>query len=399
MNLVWKLLRQHISIGQFVGFTLANVVGLLIILLGFQFYQDIQGFFSSREGFMKKDYLIVSKQLGNGVSLTGKSGTFTSAEISDLKKQEFTESVGVFTPADFQVSCDMDMSSLGLQFGSQMFFESVPDEYVDFTSDQWSFDEGDTFIPIILPRNYLNLYNFGFAQTRGLPKISESIIGMVSLDITIKGEFSTDKYKGRIVGFSNRLNTILVPDKFMKWANDKYGSGQEMNPSRLIFEVKNPTDDAIVKYFEDKKYETEEDKLAQGKTTWFLKMLVGAVMSVGGLILGLALYILMLSIYLLVQKNTTKLENLLLIGYSPRQVAIPYQCLTIALNGIVFLLAVLLLLVFRGQYMGMLQVLYPDLQAPGISETLALGILIFVIVSVINVLVIQFRISAIWKKK
>ena len=33
----------------------------------------------------------------------------------------------------------------------------------------------------------------------------------------------------------------------------------------------------------------------------------------------------MLSIYLLLQKNTSKLENLLLIGYSPAKVALPYQ--------------------------------------------------------------------------
>ena len=41
MNLVWKLLRQHISIGQFAGFSLANLLGVLIILFGFQFYNDV----------------------------------------------------------------------------------------------------------------------------------------------------------------------------------------------------------------------------------------------------------------------------------------------------------------------------------------------------------------------
>lgn len=43
----------------------------------------------------------------------------------------------------------------------------------------------------------------------------------------------------------------------------------------------------------------------------------------------------MLSIYLLLQKNTSKLENLLLIGYSPAKVALPYQMLTLALNAVV----------------------------------------------------------------
>ena len=34
MKLVWKLLRQHISVPQFAGFFFANLVGMLIVLLG-----------------------------------------------------------------------------------------------------------------------------------------------------------------------------------------------------------------------------------------------------------------------------------------------------------------------------------------------------------------------------
>ena len=34
MSIVWKLLRQHISLPQFAGFSLANLFGMLIVLLG-----------------------------------------------------------------------------------------------------------------------------------------------------------------------------------------------------------------------------------------------------------------------------------------------------------------------------------------------------------------------------
>ena len=37
MTLVWKLLRQHISVPQFAGFAFANLFGMLIVLLGYQF--------------------------------------------------------------------------------------------------------------------------------------------------------------------------------------------------------------------------------------------------------------------------------------------------------------------------------------------------------------------------
>ncbi len=399
MKLVWKLLRQHISIGQFAGFTLANLIGLVIILLGFQFYQDVSSIFSSRESFMKKDYIVVTKQVQAVSALTGKGNSFTTSEIKDLETQPFTRSLGLFQPADFSISASMGMKNVGIQLSTEMFFESVPNEFVDYDSSQWNFQPGDDFIPIILPRNYLNLYNFGFAQTRGLPKLSENIISMISLDISIKGHGKSGHYQGKIVGFSNRLNTILVPQSFLDWANVEFGSGEQVHPSRLILEVYNPTDDRIVKYFQAKGYETEDDKLDQGKTTWFLKIVVGIVLGVGVLITVLAFYILMLSIYLLVQKNAEKLENLLLIGYSPSRVAYPYQLLTLGLNAIVLVLAFLVLMIVRKYYLEMLETLYPDIIIGGIGKTVLVGLFLLVLVSFLNMWVIHRKIAFIWKRK
>ena len=39
--LLWKLLRRHVSKVQTVGFAIANIVGLTIVLLGLQFYVDV----------------------------------------------------------------------------------------------------------------------------------------------------------------------------------------------------------------------------------------------------------------------------------------------------------------------------------------------------------------------
>lgn len=61
MNLIWKLLRQHISIPQFVGFFFANLFGVMIVLFGFQFYRDILPIFTGEDSFMKSNYLIIPR--------------------------------------------------------------------------------------------------------------------------------------------------------------------------------------------------------------------------------------------------------------------------------------------------------------------------------------------------
>lgn len=390
-------MRQHISVAQLAGFFFANLCGMVIVLLSVQFYRDVLPVFTQGDSFIKKDFVIVSKKVSTLGSFVGKSSTFSEGDIADIEDQPFTKSVGRFLPSQFKVSAGMGMQ--GINMSTDMFFESVPDTYVDVKLDKWHFDPASGEIPIIIPRNYLNLYNFGFAQSRNLPQLSEGVMGMVNLDIRIMGNGQAARMRGNIVGFSNRLNTILVPESFIEWANGKYGTGERVEPSRLIVEVNNPTDDRIARYFDSKGYETEGNQLDAGKTAWFLKVITGIVLSVGLLISALSFYILMLSIYLLLQKNTTKLENLLLIGYSPARVARPYQLLTVVLNLLVYALGMLAVVAVRGSYMEVIGNLYPAAEGATLLGALLTGFLIFAVVSALNMIVIRRKINAIWLRK
>lgn len=395
--MVWKLLRQHISVSQLVGFFLANLCGMIIVLLGIQFYRDVLPVFTQGDSFIKKDFVIVSKKVSTLGTLVGKSSTFSTGDVAEIEEQPFTKSVGRFLPSQFKVSAGMGMQ--GIRMSTDMFFESVPDEFVDVKLDKWTFDPSSDVVPIIIPRNYLNLYNFGFAQSRNLPQLSEGVMGMVNLDIRIMGNGQVKQLKGNIVGFSNRLNTILVPETFMNWANATYGTGQKAEPSRLIVEVNNPTDERIAKFFQQKGYETEGNSLDAGKASWFLKVVIGIVLSVGLLISVLSFYILILSIYLLLQKNSTKLENLLLIGYSPTRVARPYQLLTIILNLVVLALGVVAVIAVRSLYLDTVMNLYPDAGSGSVLPSVVTGIIIFIGVSALNIVIIRRKINAIWLRK
>lgn len=393
-------MRRHISVGQLVGFFFANLCGMVIVLLSIQFYQDVSPVFTEGDSFMKKDYIIVSKKVSTLGTMVGKSSTFSATDIDEIREQPFTKGVGEFTPSAFKVSAGVGMEQLGLNLSTAMFFESVPDRYVDVNLDEWHFEPGQDVMPIIIPRNYLNLYNFGFAQSRSLPQISEGVINMVNLEVRITGGGRRDTYKGRIAGFSNRLNTILVPESFMAWANTHYGEGGiSKEPSRLIVEVNNPADDRIAQFFRERGYETEDDKLDAGKTTWFLKVVVGIVLSVGLLISALSFYILMLSIYLLLQKNTTKLENLLLIGYGPNRVAMPYQTLTIVLNALVLALSVGVVLYVRTLYLEVVEQMFPALGGGSWWPMLVVGVLLFVAVSCFNVVAIRKKVLGLFLRK
>lgn len=398
MNLVWKLLRQHISVPQFTGFAFANLFGMLIVLLGYQFYCDVLPVFTSQDSFMKADYLIVSKRIGTASTISGRDNSFNNAEIDDISSQKFIKKIGNFTSTEYKVDAHMGINGQSI-LSSELFFESVPDKFVDVSLKDWKYDEGSREVPIILPRTYINMYNFGFAQSRSLPKISDGLIGMIDFRIYIHGNGHQDEYKGKVIGFSNRLNTILVPQKFMDWSNKYYSPAEKSNPTRLIIEVSNPADENITKYLDDKGYEVDSDKLQSEKTTYFLRMIVMVVMAVGIVISILSFYILMLSIYLLVQKNTSKLENLLLIGYSPIRVAMPYELLTLGLNAIVLIVALLMISFIRNYYMGVIEILFPQIDEGNILPSVILGFILFTFVSIMNFIAIYRKVIRIWWRK
>lgn len=399
MKLVWKLLRRHISIPQLLGFVLANLAGMTIIMLGLQFYTDVKAVYQSEDSFMKSTYIIVNKPVSTLSSLTGRSGAFTQGEIQDLESQSFCTRVGAFIASDFDVKATFSLDNT-TSFSTEMFFEAVPDEFVDVDASDWNYSEGSDEVPIILPRNYLDLYNFGFAQSRSLPRLSEGILSAIRLGIDISSPTQgTKHYYGRIVGFSNRLNTILVPWQFMQWANQTYAASKQQQPTRLIFEVDNPTDERINTYIADQGYETDSDKLDASKTTYLLRIIVGIVMAVGAVICILSFYILMLSVYLLVEKNSTKLENLLLIGYSPKRVAMPYQLLTVGLNTAVLIVAFILLVVVRAKYLELFSTFFPDFDTPPVTISVVVGVALLVLASIFNICVIYSKVKTIWKRK
>ena len=430
--LIWRLLRQHISIAQFLGFFFANLLGMVIVLLSLQFYEDVIPAFSGDDSVMKNTYVIVSKKIAATDVLGGKAQTFTPDDISELQSQSFTRRVGAFTASQYQVYGSLSMGGIGM--GTDMFFESVPDEFVDNKwPDAFAGDKADRLslttldeVPIILPRSYLAIYNFGFAQTKNLPKLSEGVVSMVQLDLRLRGQGGEEhQLKGRVVGFSNRLNTVLVPQSFMQMSNATLnaplGSAAPLNaqpstlnaqpstlnaqpstlnpqpstpaPTRLIVEVKNPADDAIATFMQDHGYELEDNSLEAGRATYFLKVVAAIVMAVGLLISALSFYILMLSIYLLVQKNAEKLQNLRLIGYSPSRISMPYQLLTVAMNALVLLLAFAIVFWARSIYLERLWQMFPTLSEGRVDNTLLLGFALFILVSFFNSLAIRRKIK------
>jgi hypothetical protein len=353
-----KLLWQNLSIPQLLGYSFTALAGMTLIFVAFGFSMDIRPLFSSdADGLFKSEYMIVTKKVSALSTISSKTTVFSDNEIQEIATRQFVKSLHYFTPCRYGVFAYIETSGNIPAFSTEMFFESVPDNLMDGTGDDWKWNEENKFIPVIIPRDYLALYNFGFAGSRGLPQISENIVKTVKFKISINGKGKNELFTGRIVGFSDYLNTILVPQKFMDWANQNFGTTESPRKSKLIIEVKNPADPEITKFFASKNYDVKENKGEQGKLSYFMKIIITVVSVIGLLILFPAMGLMFLSINLLIYKNRKTLGNLILLGYTRSELARPYSILVVILNASVGLIAFVCFIVVRGIYLSRLEVL------------------------------------------
>ena len=394
-RLLHKLLGRHINAWQLAGFVLANLCGMAIILTAVQFFSDLKPLFFSSDSFMQPGHIVITKRVSSLGTLTGSSPTFSEKEIKRLEEQPFTRRLGRYTPAQFSVFATIGGGNLPMQFSTDMFLEAVPDEFLDTNLDDWTYDPDSYDVPIILPRAYLNLYNFGFASSQGLPTISEEIAGAVAVNLRLRGVTTLLK-TGHVVAVSRRLNTILVPQAFIDDMNSRLAPGASTQPSRLILQVDNPADERIAAYLDRYGYDTEAADADASRAASLMRIITTVVLVVGLIIAVLSFYVLLLSIFLILQKNTETVDNLLLIGYTPRSIVWPFLVLTVVLNLLVLAAAIAVTIIARRCYLPLLGDLYDGFQPAAFLPTLLVGAAIFVLVTVLNYVAIARKVSHIW---
>lgn len=366
IRLLFKLLRQNISLWQTVGFVIANLIGGAIVLVGMQAYQDFDRFVKKENGLLSEGYVVVTKPvntLSTISSLVGVKPVFRTNEIEELRQHPNVSDVGVFSSANFRIRGSFSLGDLGIS--TDLFMESVPDRFIDVkfkSPSEWHASVDGNFVPVIIPRKYLNIYNYGYAATKGLPQLAEGLTSAFPIVMNVAGNGQRQSYNARIVGYTDRLNTILVPDSFLKEANGRFASTSNEAPSRLIVTVssgKGKND--FLDFLAQKGYRIEGDTESL-KLQTLVNGILWVVIGIGGIVSVLAFSLLLISILLLIEKNKEKFINLYSMGYSIPQIARPYTMLVAMVDGIVWFIAIALVSFVYPRLFAFISVISPDLQ-------------------------------------
>ncbi|UYQ92921.1 ABC transporter permease [Chitinophaga horti] len=316
-DLLKKIIRTGIGRVRFLMAGIGLGIAMLLLLIAAQVHTDFNELlYGTRNANESMDFLVINKKITNATSGNEKANAFTAAELADLKQQPFVQTYAPITANQYKVMADMP--ALGVS--SMLFFESMPDEFIDVKVDSWKWTEGSSEVPIILPTNFLDLYNFGFALGQGSPQISEETVkNIASIRINVYNGVNGDIFTGRVAGFSDRITTILVPESFMRWANAKYGTEKEKAPSRIIVKTKDPSNPAFVKYLADHGFSTDKEKQRFSRYRGIVNIITSAVGFFGLVLLLFALLVFSMFIQLVVESCKYEIQLLITLGASPKQ--------------------------------------------------------------------------------
>lgn len=370
-------------------------LGLSIVTGGMHTFRVIQELLNQKE-LLGGDYIVISKKVGLLNTISGATPSFDDQDIAEVKKMEGVTGVGAFESGDFRASMELTgalAEMAGQSFRSDMFFEALPDDFVDIDKQDWSWNPHHAKVPVIVSAEYINLYNSAFARSQNLPVIPESMLKSISFNIQITGNGQSELVPGKIVGFSKRINSILVPKAFLDYANSKYGAGKNNKPSRLMLYCKDPASPALANALKTSGYELNEEKLKSSELNGILQIMISVVAVVGLLIVLLAMLGFMQYNQLMAYRSAYEIQTLHWLGYSTKQISKPYILFTLKTLFVTFALCALAVLLANMAFVAWLRNLGFDNEFPSLLPSIGLGFVISLLIAGISALAAQRQVN------
>jgi hypothetical protein len=270
---------------------------------------------------LKKDsrYLVITKKITNEMMGDVRKSTFSNAEVEDLKRQPYFDSMQPVKTSLFKVKLDIPLNSLPLN--TDLFFEAVPNAYLDVVPPGWDWQPGQNRVVGIAPRFLLDMYNYGFAIGQQLPQLSEETIQTIPMNFHLSNadNTSTIDFKGNIGGLSSRFSSILVNEKFLDWANKFYGFKDVPPPARMVAVAKDASSRAMRNYFKSNGMEADFGTGRYAKWAGTIKFIQTLLTVIGVVLFTFALLVLLMFIQLTVTNAKNEIELMSMLGVSPGQ--------------------------------------------------------------------------------
>lgn len=287
-------------------------IGVLLLLCSLQMFINIQQLLKQtsirKNGF---EFISVSKLVTN--ENMGQDNRFSAADLQELKAKPFITDAAPLISNRFKVT-----ASAGnvIPFASDIFVEALDNNFIDTVPPGFTWSPGQEKVPVIFSSDFLEMYNV-FAPSWDLPQVSEGTASSISIYLRCVGKQGEQVFRANIVGFSDRVNSILVPINFLQWANATLEGEEANKSSRIFIKTTDANNSDLLKFLDQKDYRINREKTVFGRSKQVLQGIVSGLGIFGLLVIVLALMLFSFYLQLVIARSKDNLQLLLTLGYSP----------------------------------------------------------------------------------
>ena len=323
-------------IGAFLGITfLITSIHYIIKINEFGKGSDILG----------PNTIIVQKKVTNASSLNLTKTDFSLNELDKMRKEPFIAEIQPVTSNNFDISFETS-DPLVPYFRTDVFIQTVDQRFLDIKTDKWHWKEGDEYVPMIMPREFLVMLNT-FMSASGIPQISDDLVKEVKFKFKLWNDSIQEHVNVRIIGFTNEVSSILVPASFMKFGNDKYSDGTNQKITQVMISGKENQFGLVEDLLTKKGLESKNAQMIVGR----LKSVVGTLFFV---VLGISIIAVLASglvliqyMQLLISRNAYEVRTLLRVGYHPKNIIKSFFNYFVKIFGLIAGLGLLVFFIFK----------------------------------------------------
>lgn len=268
-----------------------------------------------KENVVRKDgydFISITKKVTNETMGRPEKNVFYQKDIDELKAQPFITDAAPLEANQFRVQLSAG-NIIG--FKTELFLESIQDQFLDTLPPSFRWQEGQQTIPVIVSSDFLEAYNI-YAPSGGLPQVSPETATNLPVVITISGNGKKMDFYGHVVAFSDRINSVLAPKSFLDWANKAFGEGNQ-GYGRIFIKTADANNPAFLNFLQQKGYSVNKDKTKFGRAKQILQGIFTGLGVFGLLVVVMALLLFSFYLQLVIARSREALQLLLLIGYSP----------------------------------------------------------------------------------
>ncbi|MBM7418346.1 MULTISPECIES: ABC transporter permease [Chryseobacterium] len=322
-------------------------IAFILVLSCLQLYENANRLFGSKSSDSNYWLTFSKKITPDNIGRKELLG-FNESDISKIKTWSEVKAIYPFSANEFKASAN---GGDFIPFYTDLYFEGLDLKAIDSDLTDEEFQVKGDEIPIIISREYLNLYNYGFALNQGLPQISEDFAKKIEVNINITVNKQNKTYKGKMVGLSDRIHSVLIPKKFLDSLNMAEKPELATQPkiyNRVLVQVKDSGDEGLVSKMKENGYESNQESLRSAKIKSKLFLVLKIIAVLGVFIFALCLYIIVsfIKIQFLEKQEEVSIKNSL--GYSPKKMVSDISR-KFSMN-LMFVLILSLGLIAAGQY-------------------------------------------------